>query len=183
MKSSEILCKSALAQGAMIRDGVISSEELTEMYLRRIEQHDGEIHAFVQVIAEEALRCARAADRRKAPTTAPFYGVPIAIKDLNAVRGTFMRMGSRAFERLLTPLDDFVVARLRRAGFIILGKTSTSEFGALPVTEPDTHPPTVNPWDPRVTPGGSSGGAGAALAAGMVPIAQGSDAGGSCRIP
>jgi amidase len=94
-----------------------------------------------------------------------------------------MRMGSRAFSRFWMAFDDAVVARLRRSGLVIVGKTATSELGVLPVTEPDTHPPTRNPWDRRVTPGGSSGGAGAALAAGLVPLAQGSDGGGSIRIP
>jgi amidase len=167
----------------MIRAGDLSSEELTALYLRRIEKLDDKTHAFVEVIAEEALRMARKADRGRAPDGALFYGVPTAIKDLNAVRGTFMRMGSRAFPRLLTPADDLVVERIRRAGFIIVGKTATSELGTLPVTEPDIHPPSRNPWDLGVTPGGSSGGAGAALAADLVPIAQGSDGGGSVRIP
>jgi amidase len=167
----------------MIRSGQLSSEELTSFYLRRIQTLDEKTHAFVEVLAEEALRTARKADRAPAPDGALFYGVPIGIKDLNAVRGTFLRMGSRAFTRFLTPADDLVVARIRRAGFIIVGKTTTSELGALPVTEPDIHPPSRNPWDLGVTPGGSSGGAGAALAADLIPIAQGSDGGGSVRIP
>jgi amidase len=183
VNESEILRHTALAQGAMIRAGELSSEELTAFYLRRIQTHDDKIHAFVEVMADEALRAARKADRARPPDGARFYGVPIAIKDLNAVRGTFMRMGSRAFQRFLTPTDDLIVARIRRAGFIILGKTATSELGTLPATEPDTHPPCRNPWDLAVTPGGSSGGAGAALAADFVPIAQGSDGGGSVRIP
>jgi amidase len=183
VNESEILGQSALAQGAMIRAGRLSSEELTALYLRRIERLDEKTNAFVEVIADEARRAARKADRASPPGGTLFYGVPTAIKDLNAVRGTFMRMGSRAFPRLLTPADDLVVARIRRAGFIIVGKTATSELGALPVTEPDIHPPSRNPWDLGVTPGGSSGGAGAALAADLVPIAQGSDGGGSVRIP
>ena len=183
VNESEIIGQSALAQGAMIKRGLLSSEELTALYLRRIEKLDDTTHAFVELIADEALRAARKADRARPPAGALFYGVPTAIKDLNAVRGTFMRMGSRAFPRFLTPADDLIVARIRRAGMIIVGKTATSELGALPVTEPDIHPPSRNPWDPGVTPGGSSGGAGAALAAGLVPIAQGSDGGGSVRIP
>jgi amidase len=183
VNESEILRQSALAQGAMIRAGDISSEELTALYLRRIAELDDKTHAFVQVIPEDALRAARKADRARAPDGALFYGVPTAIKDLNALRGTFMRMGSHAFPRLLTPADDLVVARMRRAGFIFLGKTATSELGTLPTTEPEIHAPTRNPWDLGVTPGGSSGGAGAALAADLLPIAQGSDGGGSVRIP
>ncbi|MET0595736.1 MAG: amidase [Polyangiaceae bacterium] len=183
MNESDILRLSALAQGEMIRRGDLSSEELTSLYLGRIAKLDDKTHAFVEVNADEALRAARKADRTKPPEGALFYGVPTAIKDLNAVRGTFLRMGSRAFPRLLTPADDLVVARMRRAGFIFLGKTATPELGTLPVTESDVHPPTRNPWDLEVTPGGSSGGAGAAVAADLVPIAEGSDGGGSIRIP
>jgi amidase len=183
MREVDILRKSAVEQGVLVRSRALSSEELTEIYLRRIAERDPEIHAFVQVLGDEALRAARKADRDKPPPGARFWGVPIGIKDLNAVRGSFLRMGSRAFSRFLSPADDLVVARLRRAGFIMLGKTSTPELGCLPVTEPETHAPTRNPWDRSVTPGGSSGGAAAALAADMLPIAQGSDGGGSVRIP
>jgi len=183
MREVEILRKSAIEQGALIRSGALSSQELTEIYLKRIAELDPELSAFVQVLGDDAIRAARKADRDKAPPGARFYGVPIGIKDLNAVRGSFLRMGSRALSRFLSPADDLVVARLRRAGFIIMGKTSTPELGALPVTEPDTHPPTRNPWDRSVTPGGSSGGSAAAVAADLIPIAQGSDGGGSIRIP
>jgi amidase len=183
MREVEILRKSAIEQGTLVRSGALSSEELTEIYLNRIAELDHELNSFVQVLGDDAIRAARKADRDKAPPGARFHGVPIGIKDLNAVRGSFLRMGSKAFSRLLSPADDLVVARLRRAGFIIVGKTATSELGALPVTEPDTHPPTRNPWDKSVTPGGSSGGAGAAVAADLIPIAQGSDGGGSIRIP
>jgi amidase len=183
MREVEILRKSAIEQVALVRSRALSSEELTEIYLRRIAEHDSDLHAFVEVLGDDALRAARKADREKPPPGARFHGVPIGIKDLNAVRGSFLRMGSRAFSRFLSPADDLVVARLRRAGFIIVGKTTTPELGCLPVTEPDTHPPTRNPWDRSVTPGGSSGGAAAAVAAGMLPIAQGSDGGGSVRIP
>jgi amidase len=183
MREVEILRKSAIEQGALIRSRALSSEELTEIYLNRITELDPELNAFVQVAGDEALRAARRLDREKPPAGARFWGVPVGIKDLNAARGTFMRMGCKAFSRFLSPADDLVVARLRRAGFVIMGKTSTPELGALPVTEPDTHPPTRNPWDRSVTPGGSSGGSAAAVAAGMLPIAQGSDGGGSIRIP
>jgi amidase len=183
VNESEILRLSALQQGEMIRRGDLSSEELTSLYLDRIARLDDKTNAFVDVSADEARRAARKADRTKPESGALFHGVPTAIKDLNAVRGTFMRMGSRAFPRLLTPADDLIVARMRRAGFIFLGKTATPELGTLPVTETEIHPPTRNPWDLAVTPGGSSGGAGAAVAAELIPIALGSDGGGSIRIP
>jgi amidase len=170
----------------MLRSRELSSEDLLDACLDRIDAVDGRLSAFVQVLRDRARREARAADarlRKRGEDRPPFLGVPIAVKDLNLAKGSFTRFGSRAFERLFVPFDDVVVARLRRAGFVIVGKTATSELGSLPVTEPDIHPPTRNPWDLDVTAGGSSGGAGAALGSGMVPIAQGSDAAGSIRIP
>jgi amidase len=147
---------------------------------------NGRLSAFVDVLRERALAEARSADtrlRRRKDTLPAFVGVPIGIKDLNFARGSFTRFGSRAFERLFALFDDATVGRLRGGGFVVLGKTATSELGSLPVTEPEIHPPTRNPWDLDVTSGGSSGGAGAAVAAGMIPIAHGSDAAGSIRIP
>jgi amidase len=112
-----------------------------------------------------------------------FHGVPIGIKDLNLARGTFSRMGSRAYRYFYSPIDDVTTSALRKAGFIILGKLATPEFGVLPITEPDIHEPTKNPWNTELSPGGSSGGSAAAVAAGLLPIAQGSDGAGSIRIP
>jgi amidase len=176
----------ALELARMLREKRLSAEDLLLECLERIEAVDPRLNAFVQVLRDRALAESRAADarlRKRGGSLPPFLGVPIGVKDLNLARGSFTRFGSRAFERLFAPFDDAVVGRLRRAGFVIVGKTATSELGSLPVTEPDIHGPTRNPWDADVTPGGSSGGAGAAIAAGMVPIAQGSDAGGSIRIP
>src|SRR5262249_26858834 len=138
--------------------------------------------AFVQVLDRAALREARERDRSRS-RRGPFHGVPIGIKDLNLVRFAFTRMGSRAHRFLWSPIDDVTVARLRRAGFVILGKLATSEFGAMPITEPDIHPPTRNPWNLEHTPGGSSGGSGAAVAADLLPIAEGTDGAGSIRLP
>jgi amidase len=176
----------ALTLARMLRMHDVSSEELVLAFLERIDATNARICAFVDVLRERALAEARAADTRlgkRAGVTEPFAGVPIGIKDLNLARGSFTRFGSRAFERLFVVFDDATVAQLRRGGFVVLGKTATSELGSLPVTEPDIHPPTRNPWDLDVTSGGSSGGAAAAVAAGMIPIAQGSDAAGSIRIP
>ena len=176
----------ALELAELLREGAVTSEELTCTSLEAIARANPTLNAFVDVLAEQALREARAADkqlRRGRHEGQPFLGVPIGIKDLNLARGSFTRFGSRAFERLFTPLDDATTARLRKGGFVIVGKTATSELGTLPVVEPEIHPPTRNPWDLGVSPGGSSGGAGSALAAGLIPIAQGSDAGGSIRIP
>lgn len=182
MTLRELLEASALEQADLIRRREISSEELVGLYLDRIAEENPKNAAFVQVLEESALAEARAIDKRR-ETTPAFRGVPIGIKDLNPAKGSFTRFGSRAFERLFTPFDDATTTRLRRGGFVVIGKTATSELGSLPVTEPDIHPPTRNPWDLDVTPGGSSGGAGAAVAARMIPIAQGSDAAGSIRIP
>jgi amidase len=178
----DVLDLPALEQARLMRKDELGSRELVRGYLARIEKVDASLSSFVEVLAESALEEATRADRFRGKDRPPFLGVPIGIKDLNAARGSFTRLGSRAM-KLFSPFDDLTTAQLRRAGFVVIGKTATSEIGAMPVTEPDIHPPTRNPWDLSVTPGGSSGGAGAAVAAGLIPIAQGSDAGGSIRIP
>ncbi len=182
--TEQIAAASALEQAAALRRRQLSSVELVRSVLDRIAAADGELHAFVAVWAERALRQARAKDRalaRGGPLP-PFCGVPIAIKDLNFVRGGWTRMGSRGF-RFWSPLDDRATAQLRRGGFVIVGKLATSELGAMPVTEPDIHPPTRNPWQLGHSAGGSSGGSAAAVAAGLLPVAHGSDGAGSIRIP
>ncbi|WP_394850034.1 amidase [Pendulispora brunnea] len=183
----DVLDASALEQVELLRDGKVSSEELVRGYLKRIERLDPKINAFVSVQARRAIASARWKDwllRRNGRRDLPvFHGVPIGIKDLNIVRGTVTRWGSRGSLPVVLPVDDYTVQPLRRAGFVFLGKLATSEIGAMPVTEPDIHPPTRNPWSLDHSAGGSSGGSGAALAAGMLPVAQGSDGGGSIRIP
>lgn len=183
--SEPLLAMSALEQAALVRDGSVSSRELVELYLGRIARHDPKVAAFVLLFAEEARREAEQADRlrKRGGLLPPFLGVPTAVKDLHFVRNSRTRMGSRAWRFLWSPFDDQTVAALRRAGFVITGKTSTSELALLPIVETDLHPPTRNPWDPARTAGGSSGGAAAALAAGLTPIAPGSDGAGSVRIP
>jgi amidase len=132
------------------------------------------------VAHEQALADAAAIDPADGR---PFAGVPIAVKDNRAVRGMPITMGSDLFTDRVPGHDAFVVRRLREAGFIIVGKTNMPEMGILPTTEPRRFGPTRNPWALDRTPGGSSGGAAAAVAAGMVPIAHGNDGGGSIRIP
>lgn len=185
MGFSDVLSKTALEQAALIRSRHISSAELTRAYLARIESLDSRLNAFVAVFARRALAQAREKDAavRRGGALPAFHGVPTAIKDLNFVRWTRTRMGSAGSLPLLLPFDDLTVGALRRAGFVFLGKTSTSEVGAMPVTEPAIHPPTRNPWNLEHSSGGSSGGAAAAVAARLVPIAQGSDGGGSIRGP
>ena len=176
----------ATALAAAVAGGEVSSEELTRRSLDRIEQLDGRLNAFVSVLAEEALREARKKDHQRragSGSLPPFHGLPIGIKDLNFVRGATTRLGSRAGPRFRSPVDDRTVRRLRAAGFVVLGKTATSELGVMPVVETDLHPPTRNPYDLDRSSGGSSGGSSAAVASGMVPMAHGSDGGGSVRIP
>ena len=127
--------------------------------------------------AEQARRCWR---RRG---EGPLAGVPTAIKDLNATAGIPTEFGSPMIADFVPEVDDEVVRRIDAAGLVSLGKTSTPEFGSPCYTEPEGHPPAVTPWDTTRMAGGSSGGAGAAVAAGLVPVAQGSDGGGSIRIP
>jgi amidase len=164
----------------LVRSGELSSRELVEESLERIEALQPELNAFVHIDAEGALAAADAVGR---DDPRPFAGVPIAIKDTAAVAGMPYTMGSDIFGDYVPQHDAFVVRRLRDAGFVLVGKTNMPEFGILPVSEPRRFGPARNPWDTERTPGGSSGGAAAAVAAGMVPIAHGSDGGGSIRIP
>jgi amidase len=172
---------SACEQARALRARELTSVELTELYLERIQRIDRELDSFVTVRAEEALVEARAKD--ETGSEAPFHGVPIAIKDLTATAGIRTTYSSRAYADHVPDFDTAVARRLREAGFVILGKTNTPEFGTVAFTESDLNGNTRNPWNLERTPGGSSGGAAAALAAGLVPIAHGSDGGGSIRIP
>jgi amidase len=185
MSWNDILAATALEQAGMIRARAISSEELTRLYLDRIARMNPTLNAFVSVFRRRALADAREKDKfvRSGGTLPTFHGVPIGIKDLNFVRGSWTRMGSRAAMPVFAPIDDRTTASLRRGGFVILGKLATSELGALPILEWEGRPPTRNPWSLGHMPGGSSGGSGAAVASGMLPIAHGSDGGGSIRIP
>jgi amidase len=171
----------ALELAACIRSGETTSEAAVTEVLERIRVTNPLLQAFTDVIPRRALRSARAKDRN--PSDAPFHGVPIGIKDLNLVRGTFTRFGSDAYRWLVSPIDDPLTRAIRKAGFVIVGKLATSEFGTVPITEPRVHGATRNPWSPDRTAGGSSGGSASAVAAGLLPIAHGSDGGGSIRIP
>jgi amidase len=178
--NGELLLRPAGELAGLVRGGELSARELTEAALERIEALDGELNAFVCTDPDGALA---AADAVEAGDDRPFAGVPIAVKDTAAVAGLPYTLGSDAFGDFVPAHDAFVVRRLREAGFVIVGKTNLPEFGILPVTEPRRFGPTRNPWDTERTPGGSSGGSAAAVAAGMVPLAHGSDGGGSIRIP
>jgi amidase len=177
----ELAFLSAVEQARLVRSGEVSSEELVALSLERIERLDPLLNSFVTVCGEEALANARALD--SAPGAAPFRGVPIAIKDLAATAGIRTTYSSRAYAEYVPDFDTAVVRRLRDAGFVIVGKTNTPEFGTVAFTESELNGATRNPWNMELTPGGSSGGAAAALAAGLVPSAHATDGGGSIRIP
>lgn len=168
----------ALEQAAAVRSRQVSPLELVEHYAARIERLDGELGAF----ATRTLEAARAAAAGPLPD-GPLAGVPVGIKDLNLTAGVVTQLGSRAFAGWRPEVSDHVVDKLRDAGTISLGKTSVPELGLPCHTEHDLGPPARNPWDLSRSPGGSSGGAAAAVAAGLLPFAQGSDGGGSVRIP
>jgi amidase len=177
---SDLLFRPVHELAALVRDGDITSRELVEASLERIEALDGDIGAFVDVYADDALATA---DEIGAGDERPFAGVPIAIKNNKPVKGKRLTFCCDFTGDFIAPHDAFVVRRLRDAGFVIVGSTKLPEYGLLPVTEPKDFAPTRNPWDLGRTPGGSSGGAAAAVASGMVPIAHGNDGGGSIRIP
>ena len=177
---------SALEQATAIAKGEVSPVELVTHYLDRIDALSDEVGAFVTVTGEIALAQARLAEdraRRGEGSTGALFGVPTAIKDLNLTAGVRTTFGSAAYDDFVPEQSDEVVTRLEAAGTISLGKTSTPEFGSPCYTEPDVAPPSRTPWDLTRMAGGSSGGAATAVAAGLVPFAQGSDGGGSIRIP
>ena len=176
---------SALEQAAAVRTGQASCTELVEHCAARIEALDPTVGAFVTLTLEAARAQAREADAavRAGGPLAPLHGVPIGIKDLNNTAGVRTSFGSPVFASFVPAVSDTVVVRLREAGTISLGKTSTPELGLPCYTEPEGLPPARTPWDLHRSAGGSSGGAAAAVAAGLLPFAQGSDGGGSIRIP
>lgn len=188
MNSVDLAFTPALTQAKLIRDRQISPLELVQLYLDRIERFDPQLGSFFTVATDRALQEARQKTEQlaKLEDTAqlpPFFGVPTAIKDLNAVEGISCSYGVAALKDNIAAYDDGVVTRMKMGGFIVLGKTAASEVGMLPYTESPGFPPTRNPWNLDYTPGGSSGGAAAALGAGLCAIAQGSDGGGSIRGP
>ncbi|MHB8394953.1 MAG: amidase [Candidatus Dormibacteria bacterium] len=173
---------SELAQRA--RAGTMSPTEMVHESFGRIARLDPVLNAFVACREEDAMVEARASETRiRRGEGRPLEGVPIAIKDNTAVAGLPVTRGSYSSSLVPAGEDAELVARLRLAGAIVVGKTNLPEFGAIPVTESERLSACRNPWDPSLTPGGSSGGSAAAVAAGMVPAAQGNDGGGSLRIP
>jgi amidase len=179
---------SALELAAAIRRRDISPVEVVDMYLDRIDELDPQLNAFCHRADDDVRKAASAAANtvacaRTADDLPPFHGVPLPIKDLLDVAGWPTTHGSLGASRVPAAESDPVVRRFVDAGFVLLGKTTTSEFGTVPFTESKALGVSRNPWNPERTPGGSSSGAGVAVAAGMAPIAHAVDGGGSIRIP
>lgn len=181
---SELHELDATDQAAALRAREISSVELVRHHLDRIDRHSDALGAFITVTADRALEQAAAADVALAAGDAPaFAGVPTAFKDLTPTTGVATSMGSAFMRDVVPPVNAYLVDLVQAAGFISLGKTNTPEFGLSSYTDNDVIGPARTPWDVTRNAGGSSGGAAAAVAARLVPLAPGSDGGGSIRIP
>jgi len=165
----------ALALAASVRAGETSPRELADEAIARIEATNPELNFLVTDCFDAA--------RSAAPADGPFTGVPMLVKDLTETAGVRTTFSSHAFADYVPVADAAVVRRMKAAGFVVLGKSNTPEFGITAVTESDLNGACRNPWDTARTPGGSSGGAAAAVSAGVLPLAHGSDGGGSIRIP
>jgi amidase len=176
---SELQWLDATAQAELVRRGEMTPLELVEAAIARIERWDPLLNAVVTRMDEQAREAARGT-----LPDGPFTGVPYLMKDLGArIGGVRMTCGSAFLREFVPEADSELVMRLKRAGLVLAGKTSTPEFGQSPTTEPALFGPCHNPWDLGRTPGGSSGGSAAAVAAGLVPMAHANDGGGSIRIP
>jgi amidase len=183
MVDSDIAFAGAARQAEMVRAGEVSPRELVQLCLDRIERLDPELNSFRKVFAERALLEAEQAEARvKGGDERPLLGVPIAIKDETDVAGEINTHGTDAFTEP-AKADSEMVRRLREAGAIVVGLTLLPEMAICGFTESATYGVTRNPWNPQRTPGGSSGGSAAAVAAGLVPIASAGDGAGSIRIP
>lgn len=171
--------------GALLRQRALSATEIVRAMLQRIERLDPAIHAYITVAADEALAAARRCDAELAAgqDRGPLHGIPLAVKDLFDTAGIRTTSGSRIMADRVPDRDATSVARLRAAGAVVIGKTNLNEFACGVTTVNAHYGDTNNPWDATRTPGGSSGGSAAALAAGLCTLATGSDTGGSIRIP
>jgi aspartyl-tRNA(Asn)/glutamyl-tRNA(Gln) amidotransferase subunit A len=185
MTDAELCFAPATELRQMIDAREVSIVELVELFYRRIQEFNPRLNAYLALCPDQALAAARQAQDRtlKGEPVGPLHGIPISIKDLELTRGITSTLGSTLFRDRVPDIDSAVVQRVRQAGAIILGKTNTPEFGQSGTTENRLGDACRNPWNLERTAGGSSGGAGAALAAGLCTLATGSDGGGSIRIP
>ena len=170
--------------GEALRRKEFSSVELTRHFLDRIATHDPALNAFITVTGDAALaEAARADERRRAGEDGPLLGVPVAHKDIFCTRGVRTSCGSRMLDDFIAPYDATVVERMRTSGAVMLGKTNMDEFAMGSSNQTSWYGPARNPWDTARVPGGSSGGSAAAVAAGLTPVATGTETGGSIRQP
>jgi amidase len=175
----ELVWFDATAQAELVRRGEVRPEELVEAAIERIEELNPQLNAVIHPLFDRAR-----SEAAGGPPDGPFRGVPLLLKDFAAeLEGTPMNEGTALSGDYISPADQLITTRFRQAGLVICGKTNCPEFAILPTTEPRRFGPTRNPWDLTRTPGGSSGGSAAAVAAGMVPVAHANDGGGSIRIP
>jgi Asp-tRNA(Asn)/Glu-tRNA(Gln) amidotransferase A subunit family amidase len=183
--TTELCFTPATELARLIRARKISPVEVTEATLARIERVNPQLSAFVTVTADRARADAKAAEARalKGESVGPLDGIPHSIKDLEPTAGIRTTYGSKFFEHNVPAEDGVVAARMKASGGILLGKTNTPHFGHRDMCDNLIGPPCRNPWKPDRTSGGSSGGAGAAVASGLGPVAHGSDGAGSIRIP
>ncbi len=184
-KNQDICFMTAVEMARLIRAGKLSAREAMDAHLRQIEHHNPKLNAIVTLVADRAMEDAARADEAHArgKLLGPLHGLPVAHKDLHETRGIRTTFGSPLFKDYVPTQDALIVERIKNAGAITVGKTNTPEFGAGSQTFNRVFGPTLNPYDPAKTCGGSSGGAAVSLACGFVPIADGSDTGGSLRNP
>jgi amidase len=185
MDNHSILFASGLQLAERIKKREISPVEVVQACLDQVDRVNPELNAIIWRRDEQLLEEARLAEEKvmSGDDLPPFHGVPMPVKDLTDVEGWPTTFGSMGAKDRVAPGDATVVSQFRDAGFLLMGRSNTPEFGTLPVTENQAWGATRNPWDKTRSPGGSSGGAGAAVASGMVPIAHANDGGGSIRLP
>ncbi|MEM1658141.1 MAG: amidase [Candidatus Jordarchaeales archaeon] len=184
MRGEELCWMSAVELSRAIAAREISPVDVVEAVLERIHKCNPKINAVVTLLEDEARQEARRAEEEaRRGVRRPLLGVPVTVKDNIMTKGVRTTYGSKMFENFVPREDAILVERLKRAGAIIVGKTNLPEFGLIPITDNPVFGVTRNPWDLERTPGGSSGGAAAAVASGMCPVAIGNDGGGSIRIP